>query len=91
MKKGEIYGLICKISLTKDGQDLYDHILIVYKTGDSRDSIRFYDPQNNDDVKHFKRIRFNHDDKTKFYPTIFRLDNVDLNMEYLNKISRRAN
>ena len=91
MKKGEIYGLICKVAQNDFGQDLYDHILIVYKTGDSRDSIRFYDPQNNDDVKHFKRIRFNHGKKIKFYPTIFRLDNVDLNMEYLNKISRHAN
>ena len=86
IKPGERFGLICKIVLTNDGQDLYDHILIVYKTKSGE--LRFYDPQNGLDSAYYFNIRFRHKDKKVFYPKIFRVDNADLNIEYLNQISK---
>ena len=86
IKPNERYGIICKIVLTSKGQDLYDHILIVYKT--EQGELRFYDPQNGVKQEHFGNIRFNYKNKTIFYPKIFRIDNADLNINYLNKIAK---
>ena len=87
IKPSEHYGFICKIVLTQNGQDLYDHILIAYKT--EQGELRFYDPQNGVDSEYFWNIRFNHGDESVFYPTIFRIDNADLNIDYLNKVSKK--
>ena len=96
VKKDEIYGLICKVTPTKDGQDLYDHIILVSKLGDGKDSIIFYDPQNNYSysANELIMIRFANEHiagiKEIFQPHIFRLDNCDLNIEYLNEVSRKS-
>ena len=87
IKPNEHYGFICKIVLNQNGQDLYDHILIAYKT--EQGELRFYDPQNGVDSEYFWNIRFNHGDESVFYPTIFRIDNADLNIYYLNNISKK--
>ena len=90
LKKGEIYGLICKVE--SENNQAHDHVLIVYKT--LQGELRFYDPQNNIDYYKFgfSRIRFYI--KRPFHkvekanPKIFRIDNADLNINYLDAISR---
>lgn len=94
IKPNERYGIICKIVLTSKGQDLYDHILIVYKT--EQGELRFYDPQNGVKfkIKELSMIRFrsqaNESAPIQTYPPkIFRTDNANLNIDYLNKVSKK--
>ena len=94
IKLNERYGFICRIEEKPGSGNLIDHIFIVYKT--EQDELQFYDPQNGAkfESKELGMIRFR-SRANKFSPIhtyppkIFRIDNADLNIDYLNKISKK--